>query len=100
MSDTTHPIDLEPIVSAPTDARAFEAILGNAPHVLEVVRFENGRWHVYRGTVPSPTPGAAHEMHVWQPLAEGIYPTHYVKGSVGRVPQPVGTKQAAAPEAK
>lgn len=77
----THPIDLQLIQSAPTDGRVFDAILEGAPHVMETVKFEVGRWHVYRGSVPSPTPGAANDMEVWHHLPEGIYPTHWVKGS-------------------
>lgn len=90
MSATTHPIDLELIVSAPTDGSEFQALLGDAPNVIETVRFELGRWRVYRGTVPSPTPGAAREMAVWHVLPEGVYPTHWIKGSQ----RPHGTKQA------
>lgn len=80
----TQIIDLEPIVSAPTDGTAFEAILGNAPNVAETVRFTAGRWSVYRGGVPSPTPGAAHDMEVWHALPAGVYPTHWIKGSIGK----------------
>lgn len=79
----TQIIDLEPIVSAPTDGRTMEAILGNAPNTLEIVRFDAGHWSVYRGTVPSPT-GAARPMSVWHALPEGVYPTHYIKGTVGK----------------
>lgn len=85
MSNATHTINLEPIVSAPTDGRAFEAILGDAPNRIEVVKFENGRWKVYRGGVPSPTPGATREMEVWQHLPDGVYPTLWIKASLEKI---------------
>ncbi len=83
MADDTHPIELELIVSAPTDGQSFEAILGDAPHVIETVKFEHGRWRVYRGTVPSPY-NTALGMEVWHVLADGVYPTHWIKGTIGK----------------
>lgn len=77
----TQIIDLQPIVSAPTDGRCFDAIIDNAPNRLEIVRFDAGRWHIYRGDVPSPTPNAPRPMTVWQHLPEDVYPTHWVRGS-------------------
>lgn len=68
MSATTHPIDLEPIATAPKDGRAFDAVIDQRAVLVRVLL---GRWQWKVETT-------------WENIPEGKEPTHWIKGSVGR----------------